>query len=336
MWDNLAASRQFGLRWSWIFPQTQHRYAGDKQIDNSQHSGAYLLLTGTSLIWAGNAVAGKFAASHVGPLSLTSLRWLIAALIVVPFAWQHLKRDWPVLRSRLPYLCTLGAIGFAGFNIGLYTALQYTTAIFATIAQAAIPMMVMVAGAVILRERVTTAQIIGFLLSVLGIALTVSKGDLSALFRQAVGAGEWLMLGAAILYASYSYLLRYRPPVHWLSFIAVLVCAAAVTALPFGIWEVSRLGLPEPTPQVFAIILYTSVFASLVSQATYAHGVQLIGPTRASLFINAVPVFGAVLAVLLLGETYHWFHAAGLLLVMAGITLAERSGRRIAGRSGVK
>ncbi len=232
------------------------------------------------------------------------------------------------MRTHVRYIAGMGVCGFAGFNLALYTALNHTTAIFATIAQAAIPMMVMMASLVVLRERLTDGQIVGFVLTVAGIAMTVSEGQVWLLLQQSLGLGELWMLLATVLYAIYSYFLRYRPKLHALSFIAGMVFAATLFALPFGLIEINRIGLPAPTREVIFLVVYTAVMASLVSQSAYAAGVAIIGPSRASLFINAVPVFGAILAMLLLGEVYRWYHAAGLVLVMGGIAIAEHSKRR--------
>ncbi len=287
------------------------------------------MLGAAAVIWASNAVAGRFAADHIGPATLTLFRWLLASLVILPFALPHLRRDWPQLRRRWRYIAGMGICGFAGFNLALYTALNHTTAIFATIAQAAIPMMVMMASLLVLRERMTPGQIGGFVLTVAGIAVTIGEGRLLVLLEQSIGPGELWMFLATVLYATYSYFLRYRPDVHALSFIGGMVFAATLFALPFGIAEIGRIGLPEMSREVVFLVVYTAVMASLVSQSAYAAGVAIIGPSRASLFINAVPVFGAVLAMLLLGEVYRWYHAAGLVLVMGGIALAEHSRRSV-------
>lgn len=298
-------------------------------MSKAAQTRAYVMLGAAAVIWASNAVAGRFAADHIGPATLTLFRWLLASLVILPFALPHLRRDWPQLRRRWRYIAGMGICGFAGFNLALYTALNHTTAIFATIAQAAIPMMVMMASLLVLRERMTLGQIGGFVLTVAGIAVTIGEGRLLVLLEQSIGPGELWMFLATVLYATYSYFLRYRPDVHALSFIGGMVFAATLFALPFGIAEIGRIGLPEMSREVVFLVVYTAVMASLVSQSAYAAGVAIIGPSRASLFINAVPVFGAVLAMLLLGEVYRWYHAAGLVLVMGGIALAEHSRRSV-------
>jgi drug/metabolite transporter (DMT)-like permease len=294
-------------------------------VISSAQPRAYLLLGSASIIWASNAVAGRFAADHIGPATLTLFRWLLASIVILPIALPHLRRDRDELKKHWRYIAGMGICGFAGFNLALYTALNHTTAIFATIAQAAIPMMVMMACLIVLRERLTVGQIGGFLLTVVGIAMTVSEGQVWRLLDQPIGLGELWMLLATVLYAIYSYFLRYRPALHALSFISGMVFAATLFALPFGAIEIARIGLPEMTPEVIFLVVYTAVMASLVSQSAYAAGVAIIGPSRASLFINAVPVFGAILAMLILGEVYRWYHAAGLVLVMGGIAMAEHS-----------
>jgi len=287
-------------------------------------ANATLLLTLTTLFWGGNAVAGKFAVGEVSPFILTAARWLLAAAILVVIARKHLRQDWAVIRSRLPYLFVLGACGFAMFNIMLYSSLNYTTAINVTIIQSAMPMMVFVLNFLVFRTSLHWAQVVGYTVTLVGVLLTASAGNITQLTELSLNKGDLLMLLATFVYAAYSVALRSRPNIHWLSFITTLVCAAAFTSVIAAFTEVANGTAIWPTSvTAWAVILYTTVFPSIVGQVFFARGVELFGSNRAGIFINLVPIFGSILAVLLLGEHFHFYHGCALALVIGGITIAQ-------------
>lgn len=287
-------------------------------------SNATVLLTLTTLFWGGNAVAGKFAVGEISPFMLTSIRWLIAAAVLLLVARPQLRKDWPAIRARLPYLLLLGGFGYAVFNATLYTSLKYTTAINVTILQSAMPMMIFILNFVFFRTQLHWAQALGYSVTLIGVALTASGGDLTMLSDLALNKGDVLMLIATFIYAGYSVALRSRPSIHWLSFLTMLVTAAAFTSLFFAAFEIADQSVIWPTSvTAWTVILYTVAFPSIIGQAFFARGVELIGSNRASLFLNLVPIFGSILAVLLLGETFHLYHAASLVLVMGGIAIAQ-------------
>ena len=144
-----------------------------------RHRNAYALLLLTTLFWGGNAVAGKLAVGHVSPILLTAARWGFALMILLAVGRKRLVKDWPVIRKHLRLLTGLGALGFTGLNVALYSALLHTTAINTSIEQAAIPMLIFLANFLLFQTRATWAQILGFLISIVGVALTASHGDLA-------------------------------------------------------------------------------------------------------------------------------------------------------------
>ncbi len=291
---------------------------------------AYSLLLMTTLFWAGNAVAGKFAVGHVSPMLLTSMRWAMATIILATFSLPGLKRDWPVVRPRLLYLFLLGTAGFTAFNVAFYSAARFTTAINISIEQAGVPMLVFLGNFVLFRLRVSIAQIVGFLMSVAGVALTASQGDIGRLAGLDVNAGDALMLLAILLYSGYTIALRVKPQIRWQSLMLVLAASALVSSLPFTAWEAASGGMILPDTQGWAVAVYAGTFASVLSQVFYIRGNELIGGNRAGLFFNLVPIFGTGLSILLLGEAFHAYQALALVLVLGGIGLAEHSGRRMA------
>lgn len=293
---------------------------------------AYVLLLLTALFWGGNAVAGKLAVGHVSPMLLTAMRWGFAVAMLGALGWTRLVADWAVVRRHVPLLFCLGAAGFTMFNAALYSALNYTSAINASIEQAGIPMVIFAANFILFRIKVTVVQIVGFLLSLTGIALTASHGDLSTLVELGVNFGDALMLIAVVVYSGYTVALRFKPDIHWQSLMIMLTASAFVMSIPFAIWEYAAGRMITPDLTGWALTAYIVLFPSIIAQIFYIRGVELIGANRAGLFINMVPIFGTILSVLIIGEDFQLYHAIAFALVLGGIWLAEHSGRKMARR----
>ena len=286
-------------------------------------SKAYFYLTVTTLFWGANSVAGKIAVGHISPLALTTLRWAVALAIVLVLMLPQVRRDWAEIRRHWLLLLLYGVFGFTSFNALLYTALNYTSAINVVIEQAGIPMLIFVFNFVFFRVQASAAQVVGFSVTLLGVLVTASHGDFSALRDLQFNFGDLLMLVAGIIYALYTVSLRWKPAIHWQSFIAAPTCGALISAIPLLFWEMSRGEAIFPDTTGWAVVIFAGIFPSLLSQALYVRGVELIGPNRAGLFINAIPVFGTLLSVALIGETLHRFHVVALALVLGGIAVAE-------------
>ena len=290
----------------------------------SAFNNPYFVLVMATLFWGGNAIAGKLASQDWQPFTVTFTRWLIVAIVLIPFAKDHIRKDWPVIRKNWVILCLLSAFSMALFNLLMYLALHFTSAINVSIEQASMPAMIMLANFLILSQRITFLQITGLLASIIGVLIICTGGDISSLFRHGVNRGDAYMLLACAFYAAYTFGLRWRPDLHWLSFIWVLAIGASAMSLPWAAWEWQTTGITVPGMTGWLVLIYIVVFPTIVSQIFYARGVQLIGGNRAGLFINLVPIFGSLLAILILREKFHFFHGIGLILVVGGIMLAER------------
>lgn len=286
---------------------------------------AYILLVIAPLLWGGNAVAGRLATADWQPFTLTSFRWLCAAIILFPFAIGPLKRDWRVIKQNLPVLFALGAFGMAAFNLLMYLALNYTTAINVSIEQATMPVMIMLANFLFLSQRVRSLQIVGLVLTLFGVLVTTTAGDPGRFLSEGLNRGDAIMLIASIFYAAYTFGLRWRPDIHWMSFMWVIAASAFIMTVPFAGWELSQGEFEMPGWEGWMVVFYVVIFPTIVSQLSWARGVELVGSNRAGLFINLVPIFGSVLAVLIIGEQFEWYHLAGLLFVLSGIALSERA-----------
>ncbi len=284
----------------------------------------YLLLVLTTLMWGGNAIAGRVAVGEVSPMVLTWLRWVFVVMALLPVVGPQLVAEWPALRARWPTIVLMGTLGFTGFNALFYAAAHHTSAVNLTILQGSIPVLVLVGTALFFGTRVRPLQVLGVSVTLLGVVAVSARGSLEVLRSLGFNIGDLWMLVASLFYAGYTLGLRRRPAVSGLVFFTAMAVAAFLTSLPLVAFEALSGTLQWPTPTGWAVLLYVGLCPSLLSQIFFIRGVELIGPGRAGLFVNLVPVFGALLAVVLIGEPFAWYHAAGLVLVLGGIGLAER------------
>ena len=305
--------------------------ANETNATTNEHSGreplAWLMLVVTSLCWSANTIFAKLAVGQVSPMALVALRWLIVILVLAVIARRQLANDWATLRPHLLRIGVLGALGYTLFNTLFYVAAHYTSALNLGISQAAMPIFIFLIAFVRFREPATPLQIIGVTAAVLGVIVVVAHGEWRRLVATQFNKGDLLTFAATLLYAIYTVALRARPAVSPLSFFAVLGGAAFITSLPLALYEWLTGDLLLPTRTGWALIVAIALFPSLLGQLLFIRSVEIIGPGRAGLFVNLTPIFAAALAVLLLGETFRWYHGAALALVFAGIWASERGGR---------
>lgn len=290
-----------------------------------------LLLILTTLIWGSNAVAARLAVGQVSPMMLTTARWSIACVALWVVARRQVAAYVPVLRPRWRYLLLMGTGGFTLFNALFYAAAHYTSAVNLALIQGVIPVLVLLGGALFLRLRVAPLQLLGVAITLAGVAIVASRGQWSVLGRLDFNLGDLAILLASLLYAGYTLGLRNRPAVPPLVFFAAIAAVAALVSLPLLAAEVLIGKFFWPTPLGWLILVYVGLMPSFVSQITFICGVELMGPARASVFINLNPVFGPALAVLLLGEPLHIYHVVALAMVLGGIWVAERLAVRRSG-----
>jgi len=284
----------------------------------------YLLLSLTSLFWAGNIVLARYVAGHVPPMTLSCVRWIGAFAMLMPFAWPHLKQDWPALRARLPLMVGLSATGFAFNNAISYWALQYTEALNALLIQSSGPLFVALWSLLLFGMRLSLAQFAGIMISLAGVLTILLRGDLAALVNIQFNRGDVMFAGAVLSFGLYSALITRRPKIHQLSLISFTIGCGALLLLPFSVWEFSSGVRLKPDALTLATVVYVMIFPSTLAYLFFNRGIALIGPNRASPFLHMVPVFGSAMAILLLGEQPRLFHLTGYLLVLAGVVIASR------------
>lgn len=285
---------------------------------------AYLLLIIATLGWGGNAVAGKLASTDWGPFTLTCVRWLLVVLVLLPFAWRHMVQDKALIIKRWWFFMFAGGVGMALFNLLMFLALNYTSAINVSIEQASMPVFIILANFFMLSQRVTALQIVGVMISIVGVLVTASKGEILVVLQEGFNKGDAIMLLGCFFYATYTFVLRWRPQVHWLTFMCLIAVGALIMSVPFAFYEINHQGYKPPGNFAWMLLFYIVIVPSIISQLCFAKSVELIGGNRAGLFINLVPVFGSILAVVIIGEQFQVFHAVGMVLVIGGILLAER------------
>lgn len=284
----------------------------------------YLLLTVTSLFWAGNVVLGRFAAGHVPPVALSVIRWAGACLIVLPFAWPHLKRDLPEIRARFGLMTVLTLCGISAYNTMAYYGLQYTEAINALLIQSTNPFMIALWSLILLRERLSLNQAIGITCSLAGVLVILCRGNLAILTNVGFNRGDLWLLAAVAIFGIYSALAKRRPKIHALSFLAFTTGWGAILLIPLLAMEISTGYTLTLDAKTFAILGYVVIFPSAISYLFFNRGIELVGPNRAAPFLHLIPVFGSALAILFLGEIPQIYHGVGYGLVLIGIFVATR------------
>lgn len=284
----------------------------------------YLLLSITALCWAGNAIVGRMAAGHIAPVTLSFLRWSFAFLIILPFAWKHLVRDWGAIRGRLGIMIVLSITGIGAFNTLQYWALEHTQALNTLLLQSAGPLVVAVWSLLLLGVRLTLAQAAGVLLSMAGVVIILMHGDLTRLSNIEFNLGDLIFLVALAIFGIYSVLSLKRPDIHGLSFVAFTFGAGAACLIPLFIWELFARPLMQIETANLLTLAYVALFPSTIAYLCFNRGVQLIGANRAAPFFHVVPVFGTVMSIVFLGEHPQAFHFIGFALVLTGVFVASR------------
>ncbi|MGI8526836.1 MAG: DMT family transporter [Pseudolabrys sp.] len=283
----------------------------------------YLLLALASLFWSGNHIVGRAIGGHVPPLGISTLRWLLPAIVLWPLVRGHMRHDWPLIRTHWRIMLWLGVTGGALFTALQYVGLQYTSALNVSVLNSLVPVLILATGALVFRDRITLIQVGGIATSLIGVLLIVAHGTIETLMHLSFNAGDLIILFNMTVFAIYAAYLRLRPQIHWLSFIFVFAVISAATTMPFFVWETLSGTTFHFDATTAAAIVYVSIFPSVIAFAAWNRGVELIGAARAGPFVHLVPIYTAVLASTLLGETLALYHVAGFVMILAGVWLAS-------------
>jgi len=289
----------------------------------------YLLLTLTPFFWSFNWIVGRALASDIPPMAMTFLRWFFALLILAPFALPQVRHDWPIVRRNWRVLAFLGVIGVGSHNALAYAGLNYTTATNGVILNSFIPVMIVTLSWVFLRERLSAVQALGVAISLAGVLAILSQGSVAALAAFRLNGGDLLVILSMAIWAVYTICLRWRPAgLSMLTFLFVLACVGDLAVLPLAAAEFAWGRRMEVTPANIAALVSVALFSSVLAYIFWNQGVEAVGANVAGLFVHLMPVFGVVLAWVFLGEKLALYHLAGIALILAGITITSRAGRR--------
>jgi drug/metabolite transporter (DMT)-like permease len=285
---------------------------------------AYLLVAFASLCWSGNHVVGRAIADHVPPLGISTVRWLLPALVLGIVARKHLRRDWPLIRRHWRAMLVLGLTGGSVFTALQYLSLQHTTALNVSVMNSLAPLFILLAGALLFSDRLYAAQFLGIGTSLVGVLAIVGRGDPHVLAQLQFNRGDLLVVLSMSVWAIYAACLRLCPPIHWLGFLFVLAAISSAGTLPLAAWEAWSGFAFQPTRLTALAVVYVSIFPSVLAFAAWNRGVARIGANRSGPFLHLIPIYSALLASVLLGEQLMAYHIAGFVLILAGVWLAAR------------
>jgi drug/metabolite transporter (DMT)-like permease len=289
----------------------------------------YLFMSLAMLCWSGNWLLGRAMHTSIGPITLNLLRWGGAALVLLPFTARGLWAARAEIVARWRILLVLGVLGSALYQGLVYMALNYTTAINAALFNTTAPMVVVGLSWLITRERITRRQGLGIALSLVGVLIIVTRGDLAVLLKIHFNPGDLLALASVPVWGLYTVLLQRRPTgMSPLVFLTCLSLVGTAALSPFFVWEYQVRGAPEWGVGTIVTVIYVALVASVIAYILWNNAVPRVGANKAGPFLHLHPVFTTVLAMLFLGEVLHLYHVAGMALIALGIWLTATGGRR--------
>ncbi len=289
----------------------------------------YGVLCFMPLFFSSNIVIGRSAAELVPPSSLAFWRWLIAFLILLPFAWRGLQQSRHDLWSERWSVLLLAILGMVICGAGVYVGLKYTTATNAALIYTATPVVILLFEWLFSGVRLRALQVAGVVGALSGVLVIIFKGDPARLLAVTLNFGDLCMAFAAVAWAGYSIILK-RPVLKALPTItvmaAVIFCGAVFLA-PLALWEFLDGGGVPAVPRAWISIVSVAFFASVMAFSTYQHGIRKVGPGTTSVFMYLIPLYSALLASTFLGETIATYHLVGAGLIVGGVILATRLAR---------
>ena len=288
----------------------------------------YILLMIAPLCWAGNIVLARGVIEIIPPVSLAFWRWTIAFIILLPLVWKFAKQDWGLMITHWKIMIFLSLTGISLFNVLLYTAVHTTTAINGALIQTVMPAAIILISVMLFNDKINRIQATGVSLCAIGTALVVLHGKFSNFLSLSFKQGDLLMIIAVIFYALYSACLRKRPNIHPLSFLVYTFGIGALFLSPFYIWEMAYIDAGELNKNFVFSILYVAIFPSIVGYFCWNKGIEMIGANRGGLFINLIPVFASLMAIVWLNESLMLFHVVGMGLIFMGMILFNRYSTR--------
>lgn len=272
--------------------------------------------------WAGNTVAGRMSTGEISPMVVVFLRWFIISIFLILFLNKKLILSFNLISGKLVWLCLMGSLGLTGFNALFYIAAQNTTAINLGIIQGIMPAIILVGSVIMFKEEVNLTKFTGLIIAFFGVLVVVSQGDYKRVILLSFNYGDLVMLCACFFYSGFTLGLKNKPVIDPIVLMTFFSLSALIFSIPLLIIEY-YLGLIQvpATSTAWLTIFYIAFVPSFLAQIFFIRGVELVGASKAGLFINFLPIFAAILGVLLLGERLFVYHLISLFIVLSGVYL---------------
>jgi drug/metabolite transporter (DMT)-like permease len=293
-------------------------------MQNGQQKGILLALLAV-IIWSGNFIVAKAINQQIPPVALNFFRWLVAALIIAPFAIKYFKKEWPVTRRSWIYLFWISLTGISLFNTFVYIGAHYTSAInLALIGTTSSPIMSVLFARIFLKEKISRLKALGMILCVIGVLILLSKGDFNKLVNFKFGTGDLWVLLAAFCFAVYNTMVKKKPAgISPINFLFIIFSLGTLMVLPFYIWEINKYAPIQWNMQILGSILFLGLGASVICFLIWNIAINKLGAGRTALFGNLIPVFSSIEAAILLHEQFTWIHVISMVTVFIGIVIAN-------------
>ena len=285
-----------------------------------------LFLVLPPLLWASNAIVGRLAAGAIPPITLNFLRWVVAILVLLPFVWRRLRQDWPLARRAWVVLAATGFLSTTTYNALQYFALTTSSPINVALITASGPIFTLLMGWLFFQATISRAATLGAVVSLIGVTWVLLRGELLNATRIDFVSGDLFMLLAIALWSLYTWLLRGRPAeMSGYSVLTMQMSWGLLFAVPMVLaeWFLGGYSAIAWSPKIYSMILFVALGPALLAYLCYQQAVLRTGSQLPMFFLNLTPVFAALMAVVLLGEFPELYHVVGLVLIVAGIVLAN-------------
>jgi len=294
-------------------------------VSNKNYS-AYLFLVLATFCWSGNFIVGKFATVYeIPPLTLNVFRWISVWFILIPFTYKEIFENLPYIKKNWFVISFMGVITISTFNSVVYFALNYTQVINAVLMLSAIPAATIVLSSLMKIEETNIFQLLGLVLSIIGIGSIISNGDIQKIISLDFNKGDMWMLVCVITWSLYSTLLKKNNfKFSQFTLIQLMVSVGILFLIPQFFYEKS-IGLElNLDKNFFLILIYVAIFPAIAAYYFWQKGIEIIGPNRASMFIQLMPLFSAVMAIIIFKEKFELYHFVGATFILSGIYLSNR------------
>ncbi len=283
-----------------------------------------------TFIWSGNFIVARAVNKEIPPISLNFYRWLVASIIIFPFAFKKFKAEWKVVKQSWHYLFWISLTGIALFNTFVYIGAHYTSAInLALIGTTSSPIMSVLFARIFLKEKVGWMKFAGMVICIIGVLFLLSKGNFRNLVHLQFGEGDLWVLLAAFCFAIYNTMVKKKPAsISPVNFLFVIFSFGTLLVLPFYVWELNNTSAVDPIAigwngKILLSILYLGLGASVICFLLWNRAIKILGAGRTALFGNLIPVFSSIEAAIILHEDFTWVHITSMVIVFVGILLAN-------------